>query len=96
MKVMVLLQKMEIQTQGCWNLPTSEGVRSKVGGGQKGGILSKNLYCEGILMKILQKWVGNYPPTPPPGSNSPDFRMTLNSIWKGFLKVEFPVYCEVV
>ena len=31
--------------QGCWNLPTS-------GGGQKEGILSKNLYFEGILVKF--------------------------------------------
>ena len=40
------------QSRGCWNLPTSGGARSKVGGGQKEGILSKNPYFEGILVKF--------------------------------------------
>ena len=37
--------------QGCWNLPTSGGARSKAGG-QKEGIKSKNRYFEGILVKF--------------------------------------------
>ena len=56
--------------QACWNLPTSGGARSKVGG-QKEGILNKNLYFEGILLKFKQKWGGSCPPCPP-GSNSPE------------------------
>ena len=38
--------------QGCWNLPTSGGARSKVER-QREGILSKNFYFEGILVKAV-------------------------------------------
>ena len=50
--------------QGCWNLSTSGEARPKVGG-QRRGILRKNLCFEAILVKFQQKWEGSCPPCPP-------------------------------
>ena len=44
-------------------MPTGGGGNVQ-SGGQKEGILSKNLYFEGILLKFQQKW-GDSPPQVP-------------------------------